>query len=120
MLIYKNAKILTMGDAGIIEDGIVLVDENKIIKVCAAADVQQASYDGKIIDLNSMVLMPGLINAHHHCAMWKNYGKVTDFTHDSFTQAYMAARSSLVALKKGVLAVRDLGHKGDGHMQLKG
>jgi len=119
MIIYKNAKVLTMGGAGIIEDGVVIVDGNKIVKVCVAADFHQESYKGKVVDLNSMVMMPGLINGHHHCAMWRNYGKITEFKHDAATQAFMAARLSLVALKKGILAVRDLGHKGDGHMQLK-
>ena len=119
MLIYKNAKILTMGTAGIIDNGVVVVDGNKIVKVCEASEFHESSYDGKVVDLCSMVLMPGLINGHHHSAMWKSYGKVGDFKHDAATQAFMCARLSLVALKKGVLATRDLAHKGDGHMQLK-
>lgn len=120
MIIYKNAKVLTLSNSEEFEDAVVIVDGNKIAKVCSQVDVDFNEYkDAEIVDLEGMFLMPGLINGHHHCAMWKNYGKITSFNHDLATQALMSARLALVALKKGVLAVRDLGHKGDGHMQLK-
>lgn len=120
MIIYKNAQVFTLVDSGVIDKGVVVVESNKIVKVCPEAELDYTKYgNAQVIDLNGMFLMPGLINAHHHCAMWKNYGRITAFTHDMATQAFMAARLALVALKKGVLAVRDLGHKGDGHMQLK-
>lgn len=120
MRIYKNANILTLTNSNVIKQGAVVVDGNKIIEVCEESKLDYNFYkDGEIIDLNGMFLMPGLINGHHHCAMWKNYGKITAFNHDLATQALMSARLAFVALKKGVLALRDLGHKGDGHMQLK-
>ena len=120
MVIYKNAQVLTLKGSGVIDKGAVVVDGNKIAKVCPETELDFGKYTGaKVVDLNGMFLMPGLINGHHHSAMWKNYGKITAFNHDPATQAFMAARLALVALKKGILAIRDLGHKGDGHMQLK-
>ncbi|MGE4484774.1 MAG: amidohydrolase family protein [Oscillospiraceae bacterium] len=120
MIIYRNARVLTLSSSGLIDKGAVVVDGNKIIRVCPEAELNFKNYsDAQTVDLNGMFIMPGLINGHHHSAMWKNYGKITAFTHDPATQAFMAARLALVALKKGVLAVRDLGHKGDGHTQLK-
>ena len=120
MIVYKNAQVLTLVTSDIIERGAVIVEGNKIVKVCSEKELDVEIYrNAKVVDLEGMFLMPGLINGHHHSAMWKNYGKITAFSHDAATQAFMAARLSLVALKKGILAIRDLGHKGDGHMQLK-
>ena len=120
MRIYKNSRVLTLTEQGLLENGIVVVEDKSIIGVYEAGEFDASKFpEAEIIDLDGKFLMPGLINGHHHCAMWKNYGKITGFNHDAATQALMSTRLALVALKKGILAFRDLGHKGDGHMQLK-
>ena len=120
MKIYKNARILTLAEKGLIESGVVVVDGAKIAGVYDVAEFDATQYPtAEVIDLGGKFVMPGLINGHHHSAMWRNYGKITAFNHDSATQALMCARLALSALRHGILAIRDLGHKGDGHMQLK-
>lgn len=120
MKLYTNASVLTLTDRGLLAHGAVLVDGEKIAGVYAEDELDMTRFpDAEIIDVGGGFLMPGLINGHHHSAMWKNYGRITAFNHDPATQALMAARLALVALKKGILAIRDLGHRGDGHMQLK-
>lgn len=120
MRIYKNARVLTLTAQGLLEKGAVVTDGGRIAGVCPAEDLDVSRFQQpEVVDLGGRFLMPGLINGHHHSAMWKNYGRITAFNHDAATQALMAARLALSALKKGVLAVRDLGHKGDGHIQLK-
>ena len=121
MILYKNAKIITMSEAGILEKGWILVDGQRIVDVGSIDTLNETAWgnDLQIIDLTGYTVLPGLINGHHHCAMWKCFGGVASFDFPSFTQAYMSVRLANDALKKGVLAVRDLGHHGDGHMLLK-
>ncbi|MGE4484773.1 MAG: amidohydrolase family protein [Oscillospiraceae bacterium] len=122
MIIYKNAKIVTMGKAGIIENGVIAVDSDRISKVCEAAEFREGDFAGiehETKDLKGMTVLPGLVNSHHHSAMWKVKGGVDEYLYDLTTEALMAQRAINAALSKGVLALRDLGHYGDGHMAVK-
>ena len=122
MIVYKNAKIITMGKAGVIEKGAIVVDGDKIIKVCDDSVFRGDTYKGADLetrDLSGMTVLPGLINCHHHTAMWRVKGGVDEFLYDLVTEALMAQRAVNAALSKGVLAYRDLGHFGDGHMSVK-
>ena len=90
MKIYKNARILTLAEKGLIESGVVVVDGAKIAGVYDVAEFDATQYPtAEVIDLGGKFVMPGLINGHHHSAMWRNYGKITAFNHDSATQALM-------------------------------
>jgi 8-oxoguanine deaminase len=64
--LFKNAMVVaTMDDAASeIRDGFVLVEGNRIAAVGAAADCPATA--DEVIDLSGHVLMPGLINTHHH------------------------------------------------------
>jgi 8-oxoguanine deaminase len=63
-ILFKNAMIIaTMDDASReIRDGFVLVEGNRI----AALGQGQTPEADEVIDLSGHVLMPGLINTHHH------------------------------------------------------
>ena len=64
--LFKNAMVVaTMDDdSREIRDGFVLVEENRIARVGAVADCPDTA--DEVIDLSGYVLMPGLINTHHH------------------------------------------------------
>lgn len=63
MLLIKNAKIYTMTDSDtVIDRGDILIDEGKIVKV--GTDIE--GIDGKVIDGEGLVALPGLIDAHCH------------------------------------------------------
>lgn len=62
-----GARIVTMADAdgGVIENGVVIVDGNRISAVGAAGDVTIP--DGaKTVDVTGKTIIPGLIDAHAH------------------------------------------------------
>jgi 8-oxoguanine deaminase len=65
-LLFKNAMVVaTMDDARReIKNGSVLIDGNRIKAVGAASDVAQTA--DEVIDATGHVVMPGLINTHHH------------------------------------------------------
>ncbi len=62
MKAFINARIETISD-GTIEDGVILVDGNKIIAVGSDMTIPP---DAGIIDVEGRFITPGLIDAHTH------------------------------------------------------
>jgi imidazolonepropionase-like amidohydrolase/Tol biopolymer transport system component len=66
LLAFTNARILTMDeDSTVIENGTVVIDENKILNF-GSQDVVAIPKNAKIYDLNGKTIMPGLIDVHAH------------------------------------------------------
>lgn len=61
-----NATILTMGDAGVIEGGTVLVRGNRIVAVGRDVEVGDAT----VMDMEGRVLAPGFVDVHAH--LWSS------------------------------------------------
>ncbi len=82
MIAFVGGKVLTMEQDEIIDNGVVVVDQNKIIAVGKQGDVTIPN-KAKIIDITGKTIMPGLIDAHAHGPQgssqlipqqnWKNY-----------------------------------------------
>jgi cytosine/adenosine deaminase-related metal-dependent hydrolase len=74
MMLLQNAEVVvTMDAAGReIRGGSVLVEDDRIVAVGSAADIAAwlaaapAQTPPQVIDLTGCVLLPGLINGHHH------------------------------------------------------
>ncbi|MBN1305139.1 MAG: imidazolonepropionase [Anaerolineales bacterium] len=76
MLIHSAAQVLTLkggpqrgkdlGDLGIIENGAVLLREEKITAVGSTAELQDAFPDEPDVDAAGCVVMPGLVDPHTH------------------------------------------------------
>ena len=62
-----GARIVTMAsdDGGIIEDGVIVVDRNRIVAVGAAGDVEVPA-GAENVDVTGKTIIPGLIDAHAH------------------------------------------------------
>ncbi|WP_448567153.1 amidohydrolase family protein [Thalassotalea ganghwensis] len=79
---FIGGKVITMQGNKVIDNGVVVVDGNKIIAVGTAEDIKIPS-NAKIIDIKGKSIMPGLIDAHAHGAQgseeiipqqnWENY-----------------------------------------------
>jgi imidazolonepropionase-like amidohydrolase len=79
---FVGGKVITMEGEQIIENGIVVVEGNKIIAVGKNGQVDIPS-NAKVIDVTGKSIMPGLIDAHAHGPQgsneiipqqnWKNY-----------------------------------------------
>jgi cytosine/adenosine deaminase-related metal-dependent hydrolase len=65
-LLIRNADwIVTMDDAATrIPDGAVFVEENVILQIGPTADLPDSA--DRMVDARGMVVLPGLINTHHH------------------------------------------------------
>ena len=79
---FVGGKVITMEGEQVIENGVVVVEGNKIIAVGKQGDVDVPA-DAKVIDVTGKSIMPGLIDAHAHGPQgsneiipqqnWKNY-----------------------------------------------
>jgi imidazolonepropionase-like amidohydrolase/Tol biopolymer transport system component len=67
LVALTGARVITMADAngGVIEDGVVLVDGNRIRQVGPRGSVTIPA-EAKVVDLAGKTIIPGLIDAHAH------------------------------------------------------
>ncbi len=64
-LALVGGRIVTMGAAGVIEDGTVVIEGNRITAVGASGDVQVPA-GVRIVNVAGQVILPGFIDAHAH------------------------------------------------------
>lgn len=66
-MILKNGRVITQDkDRPYIEDGVVVIEGNKIIAVDTTENILAKYKEEDIIDVDGKVIMPGFINTHHH------------------------------------------------------
>ncbi len=66
MLLVKTGTLYTMED-GIKENMDILIKDGKVKEI--GRDI---AFDGEILDLSAMMVLPGLVDAHCHLGMWEN------------------------------------------------
>jgi len=62
---FKNVRIITMKDDEVIENGTIVIDQNKISAIGKASDIQIPA-DAKIYDMTGKTIMPGIVDVHAH------------------------------------------------------
>jgi imidazolonepropionase-like amidohydrolase/Tol biopolymer transport system component len=62
---FKNARIITMKGDEVIENGTIIIYQNKITAVGKASDIQIPE-DAKVYDLSGKTIMPGIVDVHAH------------------------------------------------------
>ncbi len=68
--LIKNATVVTMDDDGrVLPKADILIEDTQIAGVWPTAETPREAPEARQIDADGMVAMPGMINAHTHCAM---------------------------------------------------
>jgi imidazolonepropionase-like amidohydrolase/Tol biopolymer transport system component len=65
MIALTGARIITMKGDEVIDNGAVLIENNKILSIGKAADVKIPE-QAKVVDLNGKTIMPGMVDVHAH------------------------------------------------------
>lgn len=68
-LVFENARVITMEGDQVVENGVVVVERNKITFVGSQTDYQAVKFrvnNPKIIDCAGKTIMPGMIDVHAH------------------------------------------------------
>ncbi len=71
LLALTNATLITMEGEDILENGIVLIRDNRIEEVGDVADISIPN-NAEVIDLKGKYLLPGFVDTHAH--MWPTWG----------------------------------------------
>ncbi len=76
MYAIKGGKIFTMDEAGVINNGVILVDGDRISKVSASQEIPPEAI---LIDADADYILPGFIDSHTHIGLEEEiYGDVGD------------------------------------------
>ncbi len=74
-ILLTNARIITMEDGQVIENGSILITDNKIAALGAAGSFS-APASAKVYDMSGKTIMPGLVDSHAHIGAFR-YGLAT-------------------------------------------
>jgi len=78
-MIVLGEYVVTMNDDQmVIKNGAVAVTDNKIVAVGSRKEIEEKYQSVKVIDGDSKILMPGLVNGHTHTAMTLFRGMADD------------------------------------------
>lgn len=67
MLLAGNGRLITQNSARpLIENGCVAIDGSTIAEIGSTAELRAKYKDAEFIDAKGKIIMPGLINTHHH------------------------------------------------------
>jgi putative selenium metabolism protein SsnA len=66
MLLIGNGRLVTRDEGLYIENGAVLIEDNRIAEVGTTAELRAGYPQAEWIDADGCVIMPGLINTHNH------------------------------------------------------
>ncbi|MDJ0645286.1 MAG: amidohydrolase family protein [Flavobacteriaceae bacterium] len=72
---FTNARIITMESDQVIENGTIIINENKIEAIGKSGDVSVPSKT-KVYDVSGKTIMPGIVDAHAHVGGFR-YGLTT-------------------------------------------
>ena len=67
---FKNARIITMDGEKVIEDGSIVIKENKIVAVGKSSEVNIPS-SAKVYDAAGKTIMPGIVDVHAHLGAFR-------------------------------------------------
>ena len=67
--LVEGGTIVTMSDRGVIQDGAIAIQEDRIIEVGKSSELKRKYRGYAKIEAEGRVVIPGLINTHHHAAM---------------------------------------------------
>jgi len=78
-LIIEGGTVVTVGSEGTLRDGIVVVEDDRIVDVGKSRELKNRYRGYDKIDAKAKVVIPGLVNTHQHAAMSLLRGYADDF-----------------------------------------
>ncbi|MDH5418859.1 MAG: amidohydrolase [Candidatus Bathyarchaeota archaeon] len=68
-LIIDGGTVVTMGSKGIVRDGVIVVENSRIVDVGKGSDLRRKYSGYEKINAKGKLVIPGLVNTHQHAAM---------------------------------------------------
>lgn len=67
--LIEGGTILTMGPKGVVKDGALVVEDGVIVDLGSVAEMKAKHPRYEKLDAKGKLVLPGLVNTHHHAAM---------------------------------------------------
>ncbi|MCF8054200.1 MAG: amidohydrolase [Deltaproteobacteria bacterium] len=101
LAIVGGAALLSAGnDFNILVDAFIGINGNQIVRICPCSEMPDGSFSAKeTVAARGMVVLPGLINTHCHCAMsfFRGFGDDLPLTKWLFERIFPAERRMMNA-----------------------
>ncbi len=68
---FTNARLITMDNDKVIENGTIVIYQNKIEKIGNSSSVRVPA-DAKVYDMKGKTIMPGIVDVHAHVGAFRN------------------------------------------------
>lgn len=111
--IFKNLRLLDVKAQEVIGEGLIIVEDRKIIYAGSAnSDFSRSDLetDGQIIDLEGKTVLPGIIDSHIHSLFDASPDPFSSLESDSDSMITIKAVGFMEeTIRNGVVAVRDMG-----------
>src|SRR6266480_3589551 len=111
-IVLKAARIFDGKSKSLVQNGVVVVQGDKIVDVGSAVTIPS---DAKVIDLGDMTLSPGFIDAHTHLTLDFsgnfNEKRLKELQTNVSEMTLMAISYARATLEAGFTTVRDLGSR---------
>lgn len=71
-IVFKNVRIITMENEGVVENGYLIIQDNKIFQVGPMSEYLSISFKAdREMDLKSMTIKPGIVDVHAHLGAFR-------------------------------------------------
>src|SRR6267154_3526084 len=106
----RAARVATMSSQGVIDDGVVALEDARIAAVGPAAEFEAEIANQAVDHFPSATLMPGLIDAHAHLSLPADRRTYEQMAQDpDEMMALISVRNLQRHLASGVTTIRDNG-----------
>ena len=119
-VVVQAGRLLDVKSGQIVRDQVIVIENDKIVSVGAAATAKDANTTGAtVVDLSQATVLPGMIDAHTHLT-----GDPGHFGYDSLAistprEALIGAKNARVTLLAGFTTVRNVGAGGYSDVALR-
>jgi imidazolonepropionase-like amidohydrolase len=114
--VVKTGKLLDPETGTLLSGQIILIENGKFKAIGPNVSIPEGA---KVIDLTSLTVMPGLVDAHNHLALTykvvpeRNIYYYTYISESTALRAIQAASNGMQMLSSGFTIVRDMGNNGN-------
>ncbi|MCA9861215.1 MAG: amidohydrolase family protein, partial [Thermomicrobiales bacterium] len=114
-VVFHGGRIVTAGPDGVIENGILIVDDGRIGEVGAAGEIEVPGTDAQLIDLEGQTAIPGLIDLHGHVCGFTAAETAEGINPKTVTDSVIRATLNCHgAISNGITTVREVGSRHEG------
>lgn len=118
--VIENGRILTASDAGVIEEGVVVIDDDGRIAAVGRRGTVDVPVGARRWPVDGRTVLPGLIDMHAHVLCGTDAEAREGLTSRTITdQTLRAVNNARRCIEAGITTVRDAGARSDGIFRIK-